>query len=541
MRIGLAKYLLLPCLLWAVPVVATTYTITSTNLTGTGTLAKAVDDANAHAGADTIDLTRMSGTLDIPFLSVTDSVVLQGPGKDKLILKMATGYSKIFSMSGASKNYTIQGLELTGASYNAIDVSATNSLTMFDVRIRGNTSDLYGGIHFAGKSLSIDQCEFIDNKANPVANVRSGIGGALTVESLNTTDATAAVSITRSVFIGNTADRQGGAIYSKGRSNVKILNSTISGNWAQEGGGIYLEDSSAVILSSTIAANTASTGAGVKLRGYTLSLSGSVVANNVEGNDVNCANSAPISNGYNFLENVDSKCIGLQTTDIVGQDPKLGSLVSIDGGHLGHLPLVGSILVNAIPATLCEAVDQRGLPRPSGAGAFCDIGAIEVECGNGVPELPLEECDDGKNGNNLDGCLDSCKLPACGDAIFDSTRGEQCDDGNGVDNDNCSNQCKINVVITTPSGPVVVSQETAQQTGAEILSIQPADLPSASAPATTTGTIVATPNTKTAPATKTSEDQTTQTSTAPQAPASDSGSATVGGGGCSLIVMGGIQ
>jgi len=98
-------------------------------------------------------------------------------------------------------------------------------------------------------------------------------------------------------------------------------------------------------------------------------------------------------------------------------------------------------------------------------------------CGNGVPEAPGEECDDG-NTNNGDACLNTCRaarcgdgflrtgleecdlgaanadtpnaacrtdcrLPRCGDGITDTTRGEQCDDGGTTAGDGCSPRCFI--------------------------------------------------------------------------------------------------
>jgi cysteine-rich repeat protein len=62
-------------------------------------------------------------------------------------------------------------------------------------------------------------------------------------------------------------------------------------------------------------------------------------------------------------------------------------------------------------------------------------------CGDNNPE-GTEECDDGKNGDNCDGCLDDCTqhTNTCGDTYQCGT--EECDDGNNGDNcDGCLDDC----------------------------------------------------------------------------------------------------
>jgi len=59
---------------------------------------------------------------------------------------------------------------------------------------------------------------------------------------------------------------------------------------------------------------------------------------------------------------------------------------------------------------------------------------------------PGEQCDDGKNGDNDDGCTDACKLPACGDSLVQPSLGEQCDLGGANSNSGaCTATCKLAV------------------------------------------------------------------------------------------------
>jgi cysteine-rich repeat protein len=56
---------------------------------------------------------------------------------------------------------------------------------------------------------------------------------------------------------------------------------------------------------------------------------------------------------------------------------------------------------------------------------------------------PGEGCDDGKNGDQDDGCTDLCTVPKCGDGFEQNSIGEQCDLGNGNNNAGaCTLACK---------------------------------------------------------------------------------------------------
>lgn len=64
-------------------------------------------------------------------------------------------------------------------------------------------------------------------------------------------------------------------------------------------------------------------------------------------------------------------------------------------------------------------------------------------CGNGIVDLPEEECDDGINDGSYSNCGVDCLFgPRCGDGILDPEH-EECDDGNTVSKDGCSARCKI--------------------------------------------------------------------------------------------------
>ena len=81
-------------------------------------------------------------------------------------------------------------------------------------------------------------------------------------------------------------------------------------------------------------------------------------------------------------------------------------------------------------------------------------------CGDGVIDEG-EACDDGADGDRLDGCSDFClRVGRCGDGIVQAAV-ETCDDGNLVSGDLCSSDCISEegfVVVRT--GTVVMGDES---------------------------------------------------------------------------------
>ncbi|HWW44947.1 MAG TPA: choice-of-anchor Q domain-containing protein, partial [Acidimicrobiia bacterium] len=125
-------------------------------------------------------------------------------------------------------------------------------------------------------------------------------------------------------------------------------------------------------------ANTSATGANVVTTA--LNSQGSVIVHPL-GGGANCIAATSTSGGFNLSD--DTSC-GLSTaTDRQSGNPLLGALANNGGPTLTELPQPGSPLIDAIPVPDCTlgllalgTVDQRGVPRPQGAG--CDIGAVEV-------------------------------------------------------------------------------------------------------------------------------------------------------------------
>jgi len=154
-------------------------------------------------------------------------------------------------------------------------------------------------------------------------------------------------------------------------SQLTLLNSTVSGNTANVGGGIYLVDGTVTIRNSTIAGNYGVAGAGGITGDVHVSFRNSIVANNTSsGAPSNCgATLSLLVAGENVSD--DASCVGFS----VG-DPRLGQLASNGGPTNTHALLFGSPAIDL--GTACtEATDQRYVARPQ--GATCDVGAYEFD------------------------------------------------------------------------------------------------------------------------------------------------------------------
>lgn len=137
------------------------------------------------------------------------------------------------------------------------------------------------------------------------------------------------------------------------------------------------------LASSTFARNDAPTASAIYYPGTPETGTRSVRSTLIEGD---CADSTFDSGGYN-IESPGDSCGFDQDTDRTGAAQlDLGPLADNGGSTTTHALLENSIAIDRIPEAECidrvgEALtaDQRGEPRPAGAGSTCDVGAFEVQ------------------------------------------------------------------------------------------------------------------------------------------------------------------
>jgi hypothetical protein len=198
------------------------------------------------------------------------------------------------------------------------------------------------------------------------------------------------VDVQYSTISNNTADR-GAGIYSISL-RMTAWNSTFSGNAASEGGGaLYiggttLGASTTYLTTTTLANNSAPLGSGVYGAGETptVRFSGNIIDGDCHASDEAVTWESQGSN----IESPGDSCAFGEDSDMVNvtsQALSLGPLAN-NGGDTEtdtHLPMAGSVAIDAIPVEQCGDVlpvfpllDQRVIVRPQGAG--CDVGSVEV-------------------------------------------------------------------------------------------------------------------------------------------------------------------
>ena len=303
--------------------------------------------------------------------------------------------------------------------------------------IYSNTASLSGGIENRSGNATVPvmlmNSHLYDNHANFYGGA---IGNYGTLVISNTTMSANSASITGT----NAANTRGGGLYNYEGGQIDLEQSTLSGNSAASGGGIYSElfihnGAALTLTNSTLSNNTASRdGGGLYAMGGQIKFLNATLADNAVavppgtsyaglGGGVYLTGSAivttqntllasnthryginsPVSDdcytyfftlrslGFNLIQTL-ANCTLSGTTfgNITGQDPQLGPLQNNGGATLTRAPATSSPAIDHGDSATCPSIDQRGFRRPLDGNhdgtATCDIGAVEI----GLPVyLPL--------------------------------------------------------------------------------------------------------------------------------------------------------
>ncbi len=337
---------------------------------GNCTLRAAVDESNANnAPADVIIFELAYPAvieLTLGHLTVSDTATsIIGPGARRLTIRRSPSAAVPFRI------------------FNLTNAEERNFTRIWRLRVEGGVAGSFipgGGVRVApGASVDMVEMWFAGNSG--------GNGGAIFNEGT--------LNITRSLFAGNSASLEGGALYLAAGSTTVMTNSTITSNTAANGGAVYAAGS-LLSANNTITHNSASSSAS-----SIASAAGSSVStmNTIIGADT----SLPIttlSGTFNSLGNnliTDARTAtgftnGLnndQVSDNNAIDPLLGALAD-NGGQTDTQPLlVGSPAIDqgnsCVYLGQCSVMiprlrwDQRtGHSRMAlSGGSIVDIGAFE--------------------------------------------------------------------------------------------------------------------------------------------------------------------
>ena len=309
-------------------------------------------------------------------------------------------------------NSTIRDNEasLAGGGVHADIVFRRMRATLVDSRVRGNrvVHGQGGGLDLIGQGSVALQGVTVDGNRAELTNdglasgFHPGAGGGLFAMSFTT--------ISDSSIRGNFAEAAGGGIGFRRWSEradfevetvLRMARSLVADNEAGGGGGIYNIDADVFLGNSTLSGNRAARNGGALLNYGAVRLDYVTLAHNqaaggasgISGgrgsltlkasliaNDCSMSDTELQTGGYNFV-NAGGCTIGLApaTGDLFVFDYDSGLLPLADNGGPTHTMALadGSPALDRVPAEACPSidVDQRGFPRPSGAG--CDAGAFE--------------------------------------------------------------------------------------------------------------------------------------------------------------------
>lgn len=345
-----------------------TYVVSNTSEAGTGSLREAITLANtAGSGPHTIDLSSQLGTINLTSAlpSITCNLTINGPLGVLTISNSSAGNFSILTI-GAVVTVSINNLIINGGMQNNITNNG-GALTMNQCSVIGATGS---GIYCNQGSLSLTNCNILNNKG----------GSGIKVDNYTTTST---LQIINSTISGNTAN-EGGGIRFGGFGSISITNSTISLDSAISGGAIYaLSLSSITINNSTIAhckGNSFVGGVYLVSGSISLDVNNSILIGNTDFQSSDVQGNISASQGYNIIGRCSGTIGGTNNiTNVTAADVINPTLANNGGLTLTHALVPCSYAVDAGTAAGSTTLDQRGNTRNGNV----DIGAYETP--NGTP------------------------------------------------------------------------------------------------------------------------------------------------------------
>ena len=329
---------------------------------------------------------------------------------DSIIVAASTYYENLtmphgLNIIGSGAKTTI----IDGRGIGSVIFSSQRDVTVSRVTLRNGGGDFGGGVGDGGNVYNCFATLTIKDSILTGGSVRrgqgnDGYGGAiyncpgstLTIINSTITRNTAEegggicnggyLTIVNSTFSGNIArNHKGGGIRNYG--TAIITNSTISGNRASSvgggihNGGLFGPSGTVLIINSTLSQNIGVDGGGIfsDKNGTKVALRNTIVANNT-GRD---CHGIMTSDGYNLSS--DESCEFNSTGDLNNTDPNLSPLQRNGGPTETMALLPGSPAIDSGNPDGCTdsrghllKTDQRDMPRPDKEDSGgCDRGAYE--------------------------------------------------------------------------------------------------------------------------------------------------------------------
>jgi hypothetical protein len=238
---------------------AATFTVTSVNNAGPGSLRSAIQ---AAAAGDTIDFNLSSCPCVITLstsLTINRNLTISGPGADQLTVSGSNAVT-VFQMGAPQfPSVTISGLTIANGRTNAngggVYVQAA-TLTLSRVVVTNNTAPNTSQPNGFGGGIMVEADASLNLINSTVSNNSSGFGGGGI--STGRADAASNLTILGSTISDNAGGITGGGVLLANIAFFTSLNSDYTNNSARGGGGIFVNpSSSAYIRGGSITLNDA--------------------------------------------------------------------------------------------------------------------------------------------------------------------------------------------------------------------------------------------------------------------------------------------
>ena len=352
---------------------AADYTVTTLANDGSGSLRKAIDDANAHMGDDRILFqSGLTGTIDLtsglPYVHGPLQVLGPGPGQLTLDGDGANTVLRVSEYPYNTPPVNISGLTITGGGGQVAGIAAIQTtLTVRNSVITGNS----------GLGVNVFRSQLLMEDSTVSENKQGHYGGGISVFQF------ASATIRRTTIFGNGGDVGAGLNFLETTGTVE--NSTISGNKGGSGGGVGAEFANGVtITGSTISGNTATSLAGgvYNRGGSTVTLQNTIVSGNTAptGPDLGGTDMPVFDAAFSLVGNPSDAGINqtVPGSNILGGDAQLGPLADNGGPTKTMAPAATSPAVDTGSA-FGLTTDQRGLARPTDLASVPNSGAAGAD------------------------------------------------------------------------------------------------------------------------------------------------------------------
>ncbi|MBV9821646.1 MAG: right-handed parallel beta-helix repeat-containing protein [Actinobacteria bacterium] len=297
-------------------------------------------------------------------LDITRAVKVAGPGASQLTLD-AHQQSRVFDVSTAGIAVTLSGLTITNGDANGGGgIYNAGKLTVSNSTVSSNDVSVF--FVPGGGIYNATGATLTVSQSTIDGNIARDGGGIFNAGTLTVSDST----ISHNIATPRVANAGGGI---ENTGTLTMTDSTLYGNRAVVGGGLY-SSGTASLTSVTVTANTAvvsgsyTAGAGLDVAGGTLLLHNSIVAGNTFfsssfASDI--AGTVSSASSYDLIGTGGSGGLvnGTNHNQVGVSNPGLGSLANNGGPTETVALLTGSPAIDTGDPALLHTKDQRGVVR----------------------------------------------------------------------------------------------------------------------------------------------------------------------------------